>query len=141
LSIIPLKKKKYTVIKNHRIFLFLERDNTQCKEKDSNGLFITKKGDDQYVKDYYKNREATDDGFFDSMVIANLTNSTLMGTLLGGNPAGALIGDMMNNSEEIQNNSTTFDDGTQLPSVGAELGGAVGEQISHESNIGDNPFS
>jgi len=64
-----------------------------------------------------------------------------MGTLLGGNPAGALIGDMMNNSEEIQNNSTTFDDGTQLPSVGAELGGAVGEQISHESNIGDNPFS
>jgi hypothetical protein len=111
------------------------------KEKDSNGLFITKKGDDQYVKDYYKNREATDDGFFDSMVIANLTNSTLMGTLLGGNPAGALIGDMMNNSEEIQNNSTTFDDGTQLPSVGAELGGAVGEQISHESNIGDNPFS
>ena len=71
--------------------------------KDKNGLYITKKGDDEYVKKYFQHREVsrnTDDNFLNSMMIGYMTDSALMGTLLGGNPTGAMIGDMMNNSDK-----------------------------------------
>jgi hypothetical protein len=39
------------------------------------------------------------DGFLESMLIAYLTDSTMMGTVFGGNITGALIGDMLNDSD------------------------------------------
>ena len=98
------------------------------------GLYITNSGDDHYVKEYYKKREATDDGFLDSMMMGYLTNSTLMGTLHGGNPAGAMLGDALNNFDEVQEKTPTFEPETQ--EIGKELGEAADESIA---NI--EPFS
>jgi hypothetical protein len=41
-----------------------------------------------------------DESFLNSMLIAYLTDSTLMGAAFGGNITGAIIGDMMNNSDD-----------------------------------------
>jgi hypothetical protein len=37
--------------------------------------------------------------FLTSMVIANATDSAVIGTLIGGDPVGAIVGDMMNDSD------------------------------------------
>ena len=100
----------------------------QITTKDENGLYITKKGDDKYIKDYFNHREVTssnnntDDGFLQSMLLGYMTNSTMMGSLMGGNPLGAMIGDMMNNSEDQHSHqsvdgggSTTNWDNTPTP--------------------------
>ena len=72
-------------------------------EKDKNGLYITNKKDDEYLKSYFKHREVSqDDNFLTSVAMGYATNSTIMGTALGGNPLGAMIGDMMNDSENKQ---------------------------------------
>lgn len=42
----------------------------------------------------------SDDGFLTSMLVAQATDSTLMGTIIGGNPVGAIIGDSLNNSDD-----------------------------------------
>lgn len=74
-------------------------------EKDKNGLYVTNKKDDEYMKSYFKHREvpnvtqSTDDGFLQSMAIGYMTNSTLVGSVLGGNPLGAMVGDSLNTSE------------------------------------------
>lgn len=83
-------------------------------KKDPNGLYVTSKGDDTYIKRYFAHREVPpkgkvynvgstkpytgtsqpvhNDGFLDSMMMGYMTDSTLMGTLYGGNPMGAMIG-------------------------------------------------
>ena len=88
-------------------------------EKDENGLYITK--DDTYVKKYFDKREVKpnfnkpehvqkraelvnqyphkDDSFIDSLLWAYITDSSLVGMAMGGNPAGAFIGDMLNESD------------------------------------------
>lgn len=69
--------------------------------RDKNGLFITNKGDDTYMKNYFRQREVSqDDGFLTSMALGYMTDSTLLGTALGGNIMGAMIGDMMNNNND-----------------------------------------
>lgn len=97
-------------------------------ERDENGLFVTKNGDDEYVKQYFNHREDTtdevsrakeyeeerkkqarrllrieypdaDNSFIDSMVMGYLTDSTVMGTALGGNMMGAMVGDMLNDND------------------------------------------
>lgn len=75
-------------------------------EKDKNGLYVANKNDEEYIRNYFKRREVTntDDGFLTSMMMGYMTNSTMMGTAYGGNPAGAIIGDMLNNSENNNNN-------------------------------------
>ncbi len=45
------------------------------------------------------------DGFMDSLMIGYMTDSSLMGTVLGGNPMGAMIGDMLNSSDEHKHES------------------------------------
>lgn len=73
------------------------------KEKDSNGLYVADKKDQEYMKKYFQHREVprnTDDGFLDSMLMGYATNSASIGSILGGNPLGAMLGDMMNESEE-----------------------------------------
>ncbi len=80
----------------------------QIVTRDKNGLFITNKGDDEYMRNYFRNREVHygDDGFLESMAIGYLTDSTLIGSIFGGNIAGAAIGDMLNNSDD--NKTTEF---------------------------------
>ncbi len=53
-----------------------------------------------------------DDGFLTSMLVAQATDSALIGMVVGGNPIGAMIGDSLNDSDD---NTTTknhhlFDD-------------------------------
>jgi hypothetical protein len=72
--------------------------------KDSNGLYVGKKEDEQYMRDYFNYREVredSDDGFLTSMAMGYVTDSTMMGTALGGNMMGAMIGDMLNDSDDI----------------------------------------
>ena len=58
---------------------------------------------DSYVKQYFSQREVrptnVDDGFVESMLIGYATDSAAMGTVLGGNPVGAIIGDMLNDND------------------------------------------
>ncbi len=84
-----------------RIQDFTEKTK-QIVHKDKNGLFVTNKGDDTYMKNYFRHREVSqDDGFLNSMAIGYMTNNAVLGTVLGGNPAGAIVGDMLNTSEDL----------------------------------------
>lgn len=69
----------------------------QIRERDKNGLYVTKTGDDAYIRHYFDQREvkAHDDGFMNSMALAYMTDSTFFGAVAGGNPAGAMLGGMM----------------------------------------------
>ena len=79
-------------------------------KKDKNGLYVTE--DDTYVKNYFKHRENTgqtqttnvtvnkDDSFVESAMIGYITDSALIGTIVGGNPLGAMVGDALNNNDE-----------------------------------------
>lgn len=81
-------------------------------KKDKNGLYVATKGDDDYVKNYFRHREVIpsqsdysnnntrDDGFFQSMALGYMTDSTVMGGLLGGNWIGALVGEEIRDSNE-----------------------------------------
>ena len=116
-------------------------------ERDENGLYITKNGDDEYVKEYFNHREDTttdiddktkqdlindsrkrharrmliqqypdaDDSFINSMIMGYLTDSTVLGTAMGGNVVGADIGDMLNSDNETHNHNhheDNFNDNT-----------------------------
>ena len=89
-------------------------------EKDDNGLHITNKKDDKYIKQYFNHREVKsktrteqkqylqtiypdgDDSFIESMLIAYFTDSTIMGAGIGGNIAGAFIGEMLADNSQAQ---------------------------------------
>lgn len=88
-------------------------------EKDKNGLYVTKTGDDAYIKSYFKEREVKpsgssgttvvhyphhdgDDGFLTSMALGYMTDSPLIG-MLGGNPAGAIVGAAINPGHQHHN--------------------------------------
>ena len=112
-------------------------------EKDKNGLYVTK--DDSYVKKYFDKREVKpnlnkpeyqakrqefvrqypnqDDSFIDSLMWAYITDSSSMGMVMGGNPAGAIIGDMLNESDNQPteyveaNNDTYASDSTTVDNI------------------------
>lgn len=67
----------------------------QIKQKDSNGLYITNKGDDEYVKRYFAHREVAgpDNSFLESMMLGYVTDSALAGGIIGGNFLGAMVGE------------------------------------------------
>lgn len=90
---------------NNRQYLKRIQDFTSKSKdivnRDENGLFITNNEDDTYMKNYFKQREVSqDDGFINSMVMGYVTDNALLGGVLGGNMMGAMIGDMLNNSDE-----------------------------------------
>jgi hypothetical protein len=78
-------------------------------KKDKNGLYMTE--DDTYVKNYFKHRENTgqtqttsvnfndDNSFVESAIIGYITDSALIGTIVGGNPLGAIVGDTLNDTD------------------------------------------
>jgi hypothetical protein len=73
------------------------------RHRDVNGLFVTgSNGGDSYVRNYMRHRENVDDGFLNSAVIGYMTDSTLMGTLLGRNPLGAMLGDALNTDRDVR---------------------------------------
>lgn len=41
----------------------------------------------------------TDDGFATSVIVAAVTDSALLGVAVGGNLAGAIVGDLLNSGE------------------------------------------
>lgn len=105
-------------------------------EKDEHGLYVANNNEDKYVKDYFRNREVTkDDGFVESLVAGYVTDDALLGTVIGGNPAGAILGDMLNNSDE---KSTEFGGGEF---GGAGAGGTWEETNNSDSTSVDNDLS
>lgn len=130
-------------------------------EKDENGLHITKNGDDAYVKKYFETREVKtvankdntskavyyqkraelqiqypdrDDSFIDSIIWGYITDSMMMGTMMGGNPIGALVGEML--ADGIQNNQNDMSGG------GGQFGGAgSGGSWSDDNTIQDQPVN
>lgn len=84
----------------------------QIVHRDKNGLFITNKMDDTYMKNYFRQREVSqDDGFLTSMALGYMTDSALLGTVLGGNMMGAMLGDMLNSNDEAKQEFQGFGGG------------------------------
>ena len=104
-----IAKREY--LKRIQDFTVKTKDITK---RDSNGLHVSTKKDEAYVHNYFKHREAgcCDDGFIDSLAMGYLTDSAAVGFMAGGNLAGAMIGDMLNNDDDIVNQDIpqTFED-------------------------------
>jgi hypothetical protein len=80
--------------------------------RDKNGLFITNTKDDNYVKNYFEQREVPEDNsFLNSVALGYATDSTIIGAMLGGNLAGAIIGDALNSDSESKQESENFNGG------------------------------
>ncbi len=92
----------------------------QIVHKDKNGLFITNKRDDDYMKNYFKQREVTDDSsFFASMAIGYMLSDSdntkeqnqfegFGGGDFGGAGAGGDWKESTENSTDANNLSTTI---------------------------------
>ncbi len=52
---------------------------------------------------------SSDDGFVTSMLVAQATDSAMLGTIIGGNPLGAMIGDSLNDNDTKPKNLEIFD--------------------------------
>jgi hypothetical protein len=84
----------------------------EIKEKDARGLYVNRGSSRKYVTSYFRQREvapAHDDSFLQSMAIGYMTDSAMMGTLIGGNPIGAIVGSSLadhHHHEEGQSLST-----------------------------------
>lgn len=116
--------------------------------KDENGLYVTKKKENKaYMERYFRNREVVaprpssvcnhdngDDGFMTSMLWGYITDSTLIGTVVGRNPMGALLGDMLNNSDD-RSNSHRHDSDTPIV-VPMNNDGGIDPQ-PHHNNTND----
>ena len=87
------------------------------KEKDENGLFVSKKEHDDYFKKYYKTREVFVDennDFFNSMLYGYVTDSASIGAALGGNLTGAIVGDLLNdNSNQYDKKEENYHDNSE----------------------------
>jgi hypothetical protein len=90
------------------------------------------------LPDSYQDRSSSSDGFIESMIIADIMDSALIGTLVGGNPIGAMIGEEISN-EQISN-EPTFDGFDGGSSGGA---GATGswEETTDDNFDSSNTFS
>jgi hypothetical protein len=67
-----------------------------------------------------------DDSFINSLLIAYMTDSTIIGTLGGGNLMGAMIGDALNTTDESNN---------------IEIGGSHTSEPSNDTNTDSENFS
>jgi len=96
-----LKDRQY--LKRIQEFTPISKDIT---DKDANGLHITK--DDTYVKEYFNKREVKpdnyDNSFVESLVVGYATDSMFTGNLIGGNPLGAMMGEMLADESKEDNN-------------------------------------
>lgn len=83
------------------------------KDKDEHGLHVA--DDDTYVKKYFSHREVKHENdssnFLNSVILGYETNSTVAGTLLGGDPVGAFIGDALNTNDEVKFGDGDFSGG------------------------------
>lgn len=88
----------------HESFKVIENTNKKIERREQ-------------LRNMYPN---ADDSFIESMMLGYLTDSTLMGTAMGGNMLGAMIGDSLNGTDEFS--------GGELPNNvefgGGDFGGA-----------------
>ena len=66
-------------------------------------------------KELLRRVERNEGDFVTSMLVAQATDSALLGTVVGGDPIGAIVGDMMNDSDEtkhhdFETSSTDYSD-------------------------------
>lgn len=85
------------------------------EDRDENGLYVAHRCEDHYVDNYLQNREV-EDNFLSSMALGYATDSALMGTLVGGNPMGAMLGAFLREDDsrpvEIDSNCVPLDQGS-----------------------------
>lgn len=113
---------------------------TQLGQKDKNGLYITKSGDDKYIKAYFKHREVQsdgkhvsgDDGFMASMMLGYMTDNPLLAGMVGKNWGGALLGSAMSPHHNQQGNVGSV---SSIPSQ------VMPNPISSNSNVNEPVIS
>ena len=82
-----------------------ERSTKNAKKKDSPVFQDYLVEED---KELLRRAERNEGDFLTSMLIADATDSALIGTIVGGDPVGAIVGDIMNDSDS--HTSTDFSD-------------------------------
>lgn len=101
-------------------------------KKDKNGLYITDNRDDEYMKNYFKQREVSEDNsFLNSVALGYMTDNGSLGGLLGGNLAGGIIGDMFNDND---NKTHDFNGGNG----GSSGGGGSDSDWNNKTDINSN---
>jgi hypothetical protein len=145
-----LAKRQYL----KRIQEFTPTANNITK-KDKNGLHVTD-SDDAYVKQYFNQREFktvksqqeienkrkeyqmkypdSDDSFIESLLWGYITDSSVMGTMMGGNIAGAIMGEMLNDNDQ-QNN---IDSGGEFGGAGSGGTYEVDNNQQDSTQVDDN---
>jgi len=111
--------------------------------KDKNGLYVTKdKESVKYMKNYFRQREVdyraihnNDDRFWESFMYGYMFNDGMMGGVMGGNYGAAMLGDMLNNSDNQQNQNNIEFGGGQNGSAGSGGNYEVnGDNNNHDIN-------
>jgi hypothetical protein len=77
--------------------------------------------------------------FLTSMVIANATDSALMGTLIGGDPVGAIVGDMMNDSDG-HSSHFSYDTSSDSSSYSSDSSSYSSDSSSYSSDNSSSDF-
>lgn len=79
-----------------------ERDRISKKYKKQEPKFVDVINED----DKKLVRQATQEGdFLTSMLVAQMSDSAILGTIVGGDPVGAIVGDMLNDSDSSKSSS------------------------------------
>ena len=92
-------------------------------------------------------RQASNDGdFFTSMLVAQATDSAILGTVIGGDPVGAIIGDMLNDSDSdskhsLFDNSSNNDYDYDSSSSSYDYGSSSDSSSSWDSGSSFDSFS
>ena len=102
-------------IDNRQYFKRIKDFTSKAKEivhRDKNGLFITNKENEKYMKSYFKQREISENNeFLTSIALGYITEDALLGSMLGGNITGVVIGDLLNNNDELKQEFREFGGG------------------------------
>jgi hypothetical protein len=124
----PETQKKDNIVPDTKSRMALREAEFKRREKLDNEL------KDKARRDLRRQYPTQDDSFIDSLLIGYITDSSIAGTLVGGNVLGAALGDMLNNNDQ------GFDGG--FGGGGFSGGGAGGDfTIPDDNNNNDDNTS
>lgn len=98
------------------------RVSNQITRRDRNGLFEADGDDDSYISDYFDLREVSDgqeeeennddDNLLNSVIVGEVTDSTILGAAISGNMVGAILGENLNNTDDYNESNDSNDSDT-----------------------------